>query len=95
MLHDGVYVEAYTKSPVVLCELDLKQCIDICKSVENATTHMGVFGTQKEEIMVVSNQGRFAGKTRGEGRPRRERGSGKLTSDRTSPNANFVCEITS
>ena len=70
-------------------KLDLKQCIDICKSVENATTHMGVFGTQKEEIMAVSNQGRFAGKTRGEGRPRRERGSGKFNERSNKPKCKF------
>ena len=70
-------------------KLDLKQCIDICKSVENATTHMGVFGTQKEEIMAVSNQGRFAGKTRDEGRPRRERGSGKFNERSNKPKCKF------
>ena len=35
-------------------KLDLKQCIDICKSVENATTQMGAYGAKREEIMAVN-----------------------------------------
>ena len=42
-------------------KLDSKQCIDICKSVESATTHIGVFTTKKRgnygcfEVWKISN----------------------------------------
>ena len=41
-------------------KLDLKQCIDICKSVENATTQMGAYGSKREEIMAVNFKGKPA-----------------------------------
>ena len=70
-------------------KLDLKQCIDICKSVESATTHMGVFTTKKEEIMAVSKYGKSASKPHGDTRTTRQRQNGKFAEQSNQPKCKF------